>query len=74
MQTPTITVSDQVAEVPMLCISIERLPAVADIPRTAAYELAKSGRIRTFRLGKRRLVMLDTLREDMRRIAAENAA
>jgi hypothetical protein len=74
MKTPTIKINDQVAEVQVLCVGVERIPDVIDLPRTSTLGLVKAGRIRTFKHGKRRLAMLDTLREDIQRIAAESAA
>jgi len=74
MKNPTVHISDQVAEVPVLCIGVERFPDVLDLPRTAVYELLKQKKLRTFKHGRRRLAMLDTLREDVRRLADESAA
>lgn len=74
MKTPTVHIADQVAEVPVLCIGVERFADVLGLPRTSVYELLRAGKLRTFKHGRRRLAMLDTLREDMQRIAAESAA
>lgn len=74
MKVPTIQISDRVAEVPVLCVGVERIPDVIDLPRTSTLGLVKAGRIRTFKVGKRRLASMDTLREDMAAISAESAA
>lgn len=74
MKIPTVHISDKVAEVPVLCIGVERFADVLDIPRTSVYELMREGKLRTFKHGRRRLAMIETLREDVRRLAEESAA
>jgi hypothetical protein len=74
MKNPTIKIADHVAEVQVLCVGVERIPDIIDLPRTSTLGLVKAGRIRTFKVGKRRLAELSTLREDMAIIRAESAA
>jgi excisionase family DNA binding protein len=50
----------------LIAVGIERVPVLTGIPRSAVFELIRTGELKTFKVGRRRLVSTDVLREFIR--------
>lgn len=59
---------------PKLAYRIDEAVSVSGLARTALFEAIQRGELRSFRAGKRRLIVADSLRAHIDRLASREAA
>ena len=64
---------DQTRLVAPLSVGVEEGGRILGISRSATYEFIAKGEIKTFKIGRRRLVLMSELKAFIERTAKENA-
>ncbi len=63
---------EQGHQVAPLSVGVEEAGRILGISRSATYEFIAEGKIKTFKIGRRRLVLMSELKAFIERIAKEN--
>lgn len=63
---------EQAQQVAPLSVGVEEAGRILGISRSATYEFIAVGKIKTFKIGRRRLVLMSELKAFIERIAKEN--
>lgn len=63
---------EQAQQVAPLSVGVEEAGRILGISRSATYEIIAEGKINTFKIGRRRLVLMSELKAFIERIAKDN--
>ena len=64
---------NQIHQVPALALGIDEAARVIGVARSMMYEIVARGEIESFKLGRRRLILVKNLDAYINRVAKENA-
>ncbi|MGB6214401.1 helix-turn-helix domain-containing protein [Pseudomonas mandelii] len=64
---------EQAHQVVPLSVGVEEAGRILGISRSATYDVIAKGEIKTFKIGRRRLVLMSELKAFIERTAKENA-
>ncbi|MGW8462466.1 helix-turn-helix domain-containing protein [Pseudomonas sp. CLCA07] len=64
---------NQSHQAPALALGVEEAARVIGVARSMLYEIVGRGEIESFKLGRRRLILVKTLEAYINRVAKENA-
>ncbi|MNF92074.1 Helix-turn-helix domain protein [compost metagenome] len=63
---------NQIHQAPALALGIDEAARVIGVARSMLYEIVARGEIESFKLGRRRLILVKTLDAYINRVAKEN--
>ncbi|NMX69376.1 MULTISPECIES: helix-turn-helix domain-containing protein [Pseudomonas] len=64
---------NQTNQAPAIALGIDEAARVIGVARSTLYEIAARGEIESFKLGRRRLILVKNLNEYINKVARENA-
>lgn len=64
---------NQTNQAPAIALGIDEAARVIGVARSTLYEIAARGEIESFKLGRRRLILVRNLNEYINKVAKENA-
>jgi excisionase family DNA binding protein len=64
---------NHINQAPAIALGIDEAARVIGVARSTLYEIAARGEIESFKLGRRRLILVKNLNEYINKVARENA-